>query len=158
MVKHVDGMTTKPIPIHQCGMCDRLFLKKAYLKKHHRTHTGEKPFQCDVCNRSFAQASDLTKHMRTHTGEKPYSCDVCDLSFSEISNLKRHLRIHSKVRPYFCTLCNVDFTQTSHYSAHVQSMKHKRAVKKAEEQNQHGTGSDDLQLPLNVFVTTFENE
>ena len=35
-----------------------------------RTHTGEKPYQCFKCDFKCSVSGSLKKHYRTHTGEK----------------------------------------------------------------------------------------
>jgi len=39
-------------------------------------HTREKPFACAKCDQAFNRSDTLKKHERTHTGEKPYKCSV----------------------------------------------------------------------------------
>ncbi|XP_078606291.1 uncharacterized protein LOC144878986 [Branchiostoma floridae x Branchiostoma japonicum] len=57
---------------HKCGECDKEFRQLTDMKRHVRTHTGEKPFGCEDCGKQFSVLSQLKIHMRTHTGEKPY--------------------------------------------------------------------------------------
>ncbi|CAK8694907.1 unnamed protein product [Clavelina lepadiformis] len=50
----------------KCPVCSKGFQRKANLKSHVRTHTGEKPYQCSVCFRRFAVPYSLNVHKRTH--------------------------------------------------------------------------------------------
>lgn len=50
---------------------------------------------CAFCMRRFWSAEDLRRHMRTHTGERPFSCDVCRRRFTLKHSMLRHRKKHS---------------------------------------------------------------
>lgn len=49
---------------------------------------------CMFCNRKFWSAEDLRRHVRTHTGERPYSCDICQRTFTLKHSMLRHRKKH----------------------------------------------------------------
>ncbi|XP_034938617.1 ras-responsive element-binding protein 1 [Chelonus insularis] len=52
---------------------------------------------CAFCMRRFWSAEDLRRHMRTHTGERPYSCDICCRRFTLKHSMLRHRKKHESV-------------------------------------------------------------
>ncbi|KAM7368348.1 hypothetical protein PAMP_014572 [Pampus punctatissimus] len=52
-------------------------------------------YLCQFCGRACAKPSVLKKHIRSHTGERPYPCVPCGFSFKTKSNLYKHRKSHA---------------------------------------------------------------
>ncbi|KAG8319661.1 hypothetical protein J6590_086781 [Homalodisca vitripennis] len=129
-------------------MCGKAFARKAEIRDHERTHTGEKPYQCEFCGATFSQRSNLQSHKRAthyddkrykcmecgkgfkrrrlldyhmkaaHTGERPYKCGVCAATFIYPEHFKKHRRIHTGEKPFLCEVCGKAFNSRDNRNAH----------------------------------------
>ncbi|KAK6983425.1 Ras-responsive element-binding protein 1, partial [Biomphalaria glabrata] len=49
---------------------------------------------CALCPKRFWSMQDLKRHMRSHTGERPYRCDICFQKFTLKHSMNRHKANH----------------------------------------------------------------
>ncbi|XP_041950213.1 transcription factor HIVEP2a [Alosa sapidissima] len=68
-----------------------------YEEIHKKELKPKKPgrYVCNYCGRACAKPSVLKKHIRSHTGERPYPCGPCGFSFKTKSNLYKHRKSHA---------------------------------------------------------------
>ncbi|WAR11384.1 CTCF-like protein [Mya arenaria] len=105
---------------HKCGLCYRAFKTLASLQNHINTHTGVRPHKCKMCESAFVTSGELVRHIRyKHTFEKPHKCTICEYASVELSKLKRHMRSHTGERPYACSHCNYASPDTYKLKRHM---------------------------------------
>ncbi|XP_026800143.3 zinc finger protein 513a isoform X1 [Pangasianodon hypophthalmus] len=85
--------------LNSCPLCGFSSRYTNHVKRHMKTHNGEKPYRCSLCSYASAQLVNLQRHLRIHTGEKPYKCEHCTFACSSLGNLKRHQRMHTVANP-----------------------------------------------------------
>ncbi|ORX94307.1 hypothetical protein K493DRAFT_199599, partial [Basidiobolus meristosporus CBS 931.73] len=54
---------------YPCAVCHKTFGRLDNLKRHYKTHTGERPYFCTYpsCHKCFARSDQLARHQVTHT-------------------------------------------------------------------------------------------
>ena len=61
------------------------------------TKNSDGKYGCRFCDKTFTQSFSVRRHERTHTGEKPFACRYCQYKPSNSGNIKTHERTHNKI-------------------------------------------------------------
>ena len=77
----------------KCHLCSKKYGIRASLMMHYeRKHLKTGRYQCKFCKRSFYLKSEWLRHHRSHTGQRPFRCNKCDECFAMKGSLNQHLR------------------------------------------------------------------
>ena len=80
---------------NKCNHCDYASSQVSHLRRHLKTHSGEKSNKCNQCDFASYEAGSLRAHLKIHSGEKSNKCNQCDFASSHASALMTHLKTHS---------------------------------------------------------------
>ena len=74
LIEHGENAKMKPkkmsIKSNKCNQCDSAFSEASNLRRHLKTHSGEKSNKCNQCDYASSRADSLRTHLKRHHGEK----------------------------------------------------------------------------------------
>nr|CAB3267984.1 zinc finger protein 271 [Phallusia mammillata] len=92
------NLVRKMLNVFKCDSCERSYPTRHELRRHQRSHSGERPYACRFCAKRFPTSTNARRHERTHTGDRPHLCKVCKKGFIQKTDMVKHLRSVHKMK------------------------------------------------------------
>lgn len=109
---------------YKCSVCEMMFMRKAQLRAHMRTHAQSTSVrtdlhQCDQCGKTFASARTWAAHMELHK-QHLFWCLSCSKGFPNEIALDKHLQDHNR-KEHTCKICRKSFAKVTELVAHYKT-------------------------------------
>lgn len=105
--------------VTECPNCGQGFSNRTNMLRHYRiAHEHAKTYTCPHCEERFLKKAQLKVHIYTHTGEHPQKCPDCDAGFQNLKQLRRHRSAEHKRESKKCSDCDRAFQTWTELVAH----------------------------------------
>ena len=108
-----------------CEVCGHTCNTNGAYHSHIKIHNpNATKYECPECGKKFKRMSEVRRHQKSHTGEKNFVCPHknCGRSFMTKQYLEKHIQSHKTNISYQCTYrgCEKAFFMKTELIAHVQ--------------------------------------
>ncbi|XP_034468225.1 oocyte zinc finger protein XlCOF6-like isoform X1 [Hippoglossus hippoglossus] len=110
----------RPTRTLSCFQCNAVFITKAELLSHQRSHRARPVYQCGQCDKEFHHLSSLTNHKQTHLHQGGFTCSRCDKVFESPKERDAH-RLQHRLPDLTCTVCEQTFSSQTLLLRHLQT-------------------------------------